>query len=749
VGLIAAAATAANRAGTLDDAAQAVVKAVCGSIGWPVGHLYAVRDGRLTSTAVWWVADPERYRVFRQVTQSGAPPVGVDPVGRAQAGGVPVWVVDVSEEQGFSRRDAATEAGLRAAVAVPVVSGRDVVAVLEFYSSIPADPDDGLLDTLAMVADQLARVFDRQRADTAADDALLMVESANDAFLRLDSDGVVAEWSSQAEAMFGWSRQEATGRRLSELVIPVRYRSAHERGLQRFLATGERSVSARRELSALHRSGTEFPVELTAWTTGPGPAGQAVSGFVRDITERKSFEGQLVRQALHDRLTGLPNRTLLRDRLELALARARRQKWMVALFVLDLDRFKIVNDSLGHHGGDRLLISVSERLSGAARPGDTVARMGGDEYAVLCEDVDGNDQAAGLANEILAAFASPFEAQGNEVALTTSVGVVLAHGNEDPDLLLRDADVAMYRAKQGGRSGYRMFDEAMRVEAAERLSLENDLRRALSEGQLRLVYQPIVRLDGEVIVGFEALVRWDHPVRGPLSPAEFIPPAEETGLIVPLGRCVLAEACEQAVKWQQLPGRREPLRMSVNVSGKQLQQPEWADDVAQVLTETGLKPGQLVLEITESVLMEDTDTIAARLEDLRRIGVRIAIDDFGTGYSSLAYLRRFPVDILKIDRSFIDGVAEGPQDSALARAVLKLATTLGLDAVAEGIATREQLTQLKRLRCPYGQGFWWAKPQTPDAATEMLSRPSLAHAPATRSAVDKPAVEKPAGRDSV
>ena len=723
--LVAVASLAANGAATVEEAAQPVVEAVCRSIGWPVGHLYLVRSGSLVASSVWCAADGDRYRVFRQVTQTTSPAFGEGLAGRALATGGPEWVDDVASDLGHPCHEAAAEAGLGAGLAVPVVSGHDVTAVLELYAPRPGPVEDSLVEALVMVCGQLARVVDRTRAEGVTEDVRLMIEAAHDAFVRLDGEGIVAEWSPRAEAMFGWSRSDAVGQRLSELIVPARYRAAHERGLQRFLAAG-RSVSARRELSAAHRSGTEFPVELTAWATGDGGR-RGVSGFVRDITERKSFEGQLARQALHDRLTGLPNRTLLRDRLELALARARRHGTVVALLLLDLDRFKVVNDSLGHHGGDQLLVSVAERLAAAVRPGDTVARMGGDEYAVLCEDVAGDD-AVVLARAILAAFHPTFDARGTEVALTPSIGVVVAETAQDPDLLLRDADVAMYRAKQSGGGVYRLFDEAMRVEAAERLSMENDLRSALSENQFQVLYQPIVRVDSEVIAGFEALVRWDHPVRGRLSPLEFIPRAEETGLIIPLGRYVLAQACEQAVTWGRDRGGREPLRMSVNVSGKQLQQPEWADDVAQVLADTGLGPGQLVLEITESMLMEDTETISSRLEDVRRLGVRIAIDDFGTGYSSLGYLRRLPVDILKVDKSFIDGVAEGPQDSALARAVLKLATTLGLDAVAEGVATHQQLVQLKRLHCPYGQGFWWAKPQTAEAATEMLGRPSLARA---------------------
>ena len=470
----------------------------------------------------------------------------------------------------------------------------------------------------------------------------------------------------------------------------------------------------------VHRSGTEFPIELTLWGSNDSHR-QVVDGFLRDVSERRKFEVQLARQALHDRLTALPNRVLMRDRLENALARTLRHRSTVALLVLDVDRFKVVNDSLGHEGGDRLLVQVAERLAKLLRPGDTLARMGGDEFAMLCEDVTGRDEASATAERVVAAMEAPFRVGTTDVAVTVSVGVAVATGAAIvADLLLRDADVAMYRAKQRGRGRFEVFDETMRSQAVDRLSVENDLRRAIRQGQLRLVYQPIVHLDTGQIAGFEALVRWQHPERGLLSPADFIPPAEETGLIVPLGQCVLGEACLQAAAWQRRRGPGEPLRMSVNVSAKELQHPGWAGEVASTLADTGLEPSYLVLELTESVLMEDAEATSARLEELRRLGVRIAIDDFGTGYSSLGYLRRLPVDVLKIDKSFIDGVALGPHESALARAVVKLARTLGLDAVAEGVSDRRQLAELRRLRCPYGQGYHFSRPQSVDVIEELL-----------------------------
>ncbi|MDQ3642075.1 MAG: EAL domain-containing protein, partial [Actinomycetota bacterium] len=621
-------------------------------------------------------------------------------------------------------------AGLCGAVAFPVRdqgdgNGGAVVAVVECFAERPDRPSSDVLAMAAAAVGQLGRIVDRARAAAASDEAVLMADVAHDAFIALDEQGRIVEWNPEAEAVFGWARAEAVGQPLVDVAVPARHRRIYEEHLAAVLGGDNTPLVPRRELVAIRRSGVEFPVQVTVWTNGNNGS-RRVCGFVRDLSERKRFEGQLASQALHDRLTGLPNRVLLRDRVEHALARAGRRGASVALLIADIDRFKLINESLGHDGGDRLLVAVGQRLTELLRPGDTVARMGGDEFALLCEDVGGYHEAVGIASRVVGAFEKPFEVQGADLSVTASVGVAVgALAGPAPELLLRDADVAMYRAKDGGRDRFEVFDETMLADATSRLSVENDLRRGIAQGQLRLYYQPIVHIDTGAIAGFEALVRWQHPERGLLPPVEFITSAEETGLIVPLGRYVLEEACREAATWADMQVGGERLRVSVNVSAKQLAQPGWSDEVAQVLAESGLAPRQLVLEITESVLMDDTDTTAVRLEELRRLGVRIAIDDFGTGYSSLGYLRRLPVDILKIDKSFIDGVAEGPHESALARAVVKLASTLRLEAVAEGISTRKQLLQLRRLRCPYGQGYYFSRPQPPAAIPGLLQLGAL------------------------
>jgi diguanylate cyclase (GGDEF)-like protein/PAS domain S-box-containing protein len=711
------AADAAGGATSLEVSATAVMCEVCAVTGWPVGRLLTVIEGRVGGTDAWHMEDPARFASLVDLSRRG----GARLAEGAAILGEPVWTDDLAEAGAMSAE--AARCGLRAAAAVPVRDDAGVVAVVEFFAERAERPAAGVLAMAATAVGQLGRVIDRARAVAAEGEAVFLTEVAHDAYIVVDAPGRVTEWNPEAEALFGWLRAEALGRPLSELVVPPRHRELYEQHLAALARGEDRALGLlqpRRELVALNRSGAELPVQVTVWSSG-SESSRRVCAFVRDLSERKRFEGQLASQALHDRLTGLPNRVLLRDRVEHALARAGRRGASVALLIADIDRFKVFNESLGHDGGDRLLVAVAERLTELLRPGDTVARMGGDEFALLCEDIAGYHEAAGIASRVVGAFEKPFHVQGNDLSLTASVGVAVgALAGPAPELLLRDADVAMYRAKDGGRDRYEVFDETMLADATERLSVENDLRRGIAQGQLRLYYQPIVHLDTGAIAGFEALVRWQHPVRGLLPPLEFIPTAEQTGLIVPLGRYVLAEACRQAATWAGMHSSGEQLRISVNVSAKQLVQPGWSDEVAQVLAESGLAPRQLVLEITESVLMDDADATAVRLEELRRLGVRIAIDDFGTGYSSLGYLRRLPVDILKIDKSFIDGVAEGPHESALARAVVKLASTLRLEAVAEGINSRKQLLQLRRLRCPYGQGFYFSRPEPPEAIPDLL-----------------------------
>jgi diguanylate cyclase (GGDEF)-like protein len=425
-----------------------------------------------------------------------------------------------------------------------------------------------------------------------------------------------------------------------------------------------------------------------------------------------------MRQAFNDSLTGLANRTLFLDRLENSLARAERRDADVTVLFIDLDRFKPVNDSLGHAAGDKLLIAVAERIQRCLRRAETAARLGGDEFAVLLEDTRDASEAARVADRIIDSLRAPFAIQDTELFISASVGI--ATGRDDPEDLLRNADVAMYRAKNRGKGRYEVFEPGMHVEAVERLELEADLQRAIERDELVLHYQPIVSLQSSEIIGVEALVRWLHPKRGLLPPGAFIPLAEETGLILPLGRWVLGEATRQVAAWQQEDPRPQPLKVSVNLSGWQLTQPSLIDEVNEALAASGLPPSALVLELTETILMTDTEASIEKLHSLKRLGVELAIDDFGTGYSSLRYLQRFPIDILKIAKPFVDGLASDTGDSMLARVIVDLSRNLGLETIAEGIEEQEQLTSLRALGSTMGQGYHFARPLEPRAMEELL-----------------------------
>jgi diguanylate cyclase (GGDEF)-like protein len=424
-------------------------------------------------------------------------------------------------------------------------------------------------------------------------------------------------------------------------------------------------------------------------------------------------------------LTGLPNRTLFLDRLELALARSRRSHHRVAVLFCDIDHFKVVNDSLGHGAGDRLLVALAERLRDALRPGDTVGRFGGDEFVILCDDLATDHDAVVIAERVHAEVHEPLTIEATEVFAAVSIGIAFSQPGTEPETMIRDADAAMYLAKERGRARYEIYDERMRATLVERLDIETALRRALIRHELRVVYQPTIDLSQGNIVGVEALLRWEHPERGLLVPSEFIDVAEETGLIVPIGKWVVEQACRQAQRWQAARRDGEQLLVSVNLSSRQLESSSLIDDVATVLEQTGVLPNLLGLEITESVVMRDPEASSTALQGLKDLGVRLAVDDFGTGYSSLAYLRRFPVDLLKVDRAFVDGLGPNPEDAedrAIVAAVVSLAHTLGLQAIAEGVETPGQLAELRALGCDMAQGFLISKPITAPALDDLLAR---------------------------
>lgn len=425
--------------------------------------------------------------------------------------------------------------------------------------------------------------------------------------------------------------------------------------------------------------------------------------------------------AFHDALTGLPNRPLLIDHLRLAIEHAKlHHDHLFAVLFIDLDRFKNINDSLGHNTGDQLLVAVAGRIGEGMRPTDTIARLGGDEFAILLDGLEDATIATAVATRIQGELLQPFSLDGHEVYISASIGIRLStDGSQDPEKMLRDADTAMYRAKDNGKARHELFDSTMHTRAVAVLKLENDLRRAIEREEFCVHYQPIISLETEALVGFEALARWNHPERGLVPPDEFIPLAEETGLITEIGAWVLREACLQLHQWEQIPGR-DSLTMSVNLSGKELTQTDLIQQIKNTLEQTGLNPARLRLEITESVVMENAELATNTLVQLRKLGVNLSIDDFGTGYSSLSYLHRFPVNTLKIDRSFIGRMAKGDENSEIVRTICTLANNLGMEVVAEGIETREQLALLRKLKCEYGQGYLFSRPVDAERATALV-----------------------------
>lgn len=461
----------------------------------------------------------------------------------------------------------------------------------------------------------------------------------------------------------------------------------------------------------------------SAWIEFKGQETSAVL-VIHDVTERKQAEEQLLYNAFHDSLTGLPNRALFMERLGYVVESGKRHKdQLFAVLFIDLDRFKIINDSLGHTFGDQLLIGIASRLKACLRPTDMMARLGGDEFTILLEDIKDISDAVHIADRIQAQLTRHFDLGGQEVFTTASIGIALSARNYDqPEALLRDADIAMYRAKALGKARFEVFNLDMHTRAVAMLQLETDLRLAIERREFQVYYQPIVSLKTGTITGFEALVRWQHPERGLIVPAEFIPLAEENGLIVPLGYWVLRQACHQIKLWQTQYPCSPPLTVSVNISGKQFSEPDLIQQFSQILQDTKLNPQSLRLEITESVLIENTESVVSTLLQLKAMNIQLYMDDFGTGYSSLSYLHRFPIDTLKIDRSFISTMDVDSKNSKIVQTIIMLAHNLGMDVIAEGIETEDQQAKLKNLGCEYGQGYFFSKPLAAVAAEVLIAK---------------------------
>jgi diguanylate cyclase (GGDEF)-like protein/PAS domain S-box-containing protein len=616
----------------------------------------------------------------------------------------------------------------------PLVVDGAVVATIGVDSPEPLAPEvtsslETLRDHLALAL-EATRLADELRDRVGERRLAALTEHSADVITVLGRDATIGYQTASVLGVLGYRPGELAGQNLVDVV--------HAEDVPKLLAVlaqaRERGgASEPAEWRTRHRDGSWRQTENVANDLRGNPLVGAMVVATRDVTERKLLEQELSHQALHDGLTQLANRSLFRDRAEHALARTAESHGSHAVLFLDVDDFKNVNDTLGHLAGDELLVEIAGRLRTCCRRSDTVSRLGGDEFAVLLEDIDDPAEAIHTAERIANALGRPFTLAGRETFVSVSIGIAVRSGEEeDVGEILRNADIAMYMAKERGKGRHAVFDASMHAEVLRRLELEADLRRAIEHEELFLEYQPIVALADDRIIGVEALVRWRHPSRGVLAPLEFIGAAERTGTIVPLGRWVLREACLEARTWQDAAAGGSPLTMNVNVSARQLQDPGFVDDVRAALSDAGLPPASLTLEITETAVMNEGDVMVQRLGELSALGIRLAVDDFGTGYSSLSYLRRFPVHVLKIAKPFVDDMASDPDVMALAKGIVELGRTLRLQVIAEGVETPDQVERLRSIHCDMGQGFSFARPMDRSALGRLLAEQASRSSPAAR-----------------
>ncbi|MEO5902335.1 MAG: EAL domain-containing protein [Ilumatobacteraceae bacterium] len=638
---------------------------------------------------------------------------------------VSAWPVPATDRGGDAGFGVSEQTSARVFITLLPLLVPGGIGVWEFASGRHSNPVPLFGATIALVALAFIRsarlVIARNRQEQALERSTrfyaALAENSSDAVIVVDATGLILNDAPNLLSILGRTDAATIGMDAFGLLRPFDRESARV-VFDRWWSTN--GVVDDGEVRATAASGAQrwFGVRAANMADDPDVGGMVIN--LRDITDRKLAEDELSHNAFHDSLTGLANRALFHDRLEHALQRTARVGSGVAVVYLDLDGFKAINDGSGHEAGDRVLREVATRLAGAVRTADTVARLGGDEFAILLEESSrAIDEAQAVADRILQSLTTPFAVDLQQVALSASIGIAIGDGASTASSMLRDADIAMYRAKTTGRDKWEIYEPAMGDAARDLLELDNDLRRALDDHQLRVVYQPVIDLVSDGVTGFEALCRWDHPTRGLIQPKDFIPIAEANGTIIAIGEWVLDQACDTAARWHQLYPATE-LTMSVNLSARQIATPSIIDHVVNALSRSGLPATSLILEITESVLVEDAPTAIVRLRELRALHVRLAIDDFGTGYSSLSYLRQFPIDILKIDKSFTDTITDRDHFPAIVLGLLELAKILQIKTVAEGIEHGVQRDSLRDHRCDFGQGYLFDKPLDINQADEFL-----------------------------
>lgn len=740
------------------------LRKICEMAGWNFGEAWIPdSEGNVLKCSPAWYCTDSRLKPFRKFSESFEFSIGVGLPGRVWASKQIEWDKDVSakSEATYLRAPMAKEVGLKTGLGIPLIANTDVLAVLVFYMFESHEEDEQVVELISALT-KLGSVIQRKRAEEALQKALdvleirvaqrtaelskanaelqteiaerkqaqealkcreqefkALVENAPDIISRFNAQLRYVYVNPAIEKLANLSATAFIGKTNDELNLPKDLCRIWEKKLQEVF---QNKLENEFEFSFSTRNGIKHYYTRLVPEMANDSSVESVLSIVRDITALKQAEAQLIHDAFHDGLTGLPNRALFMERLERALVRTKRHTdYKFAVLFLDLDRFKVVNDSLGHAIGDLLLVSLAQRLQACLRSGDTVARLGGDEFTILLDDIQDATEVTDIAERLYKELTSSFNLNGYEVFTSASIGIAIGTSSYNrPEELLRDADIAMYRAKELGRARYEIFDSMMYAAAMNILQLETNLRRAIERREFEIHYQPIVSLLTNKIVGFEALVRWQQPQHGLISPVQFISLAEETGLIVPIGYWVLREACCQLRAWQMQFSTHQ-LTISVNLSSKQFLQPDLIEQIAQILQETELGANSLKLEITESVLMENTQSATAMLLQLRDMNIGIHIDDFGTGYSSLSYLNRFPTSALKIDRSFVSQMGIERENWEIVKAIVTLADSLHIDVIAEGVETSSQLAQLKELNCQYAQGYFFSPPLDNEATSALIA----------------------------
>jgi diguanylate cyclase (GGDEF)-like protein/PAS domain S-box-containing protein len=712
-----------GEADTVSNALKSVMRVVCETLGWECGRYFRKDEaaGLFRFAESWYVPSPVLDSfVTYSAQRTFAPGVGI--VGKAGAG-EPQWVADITKDARVVNQMMANEHNMRGAFMFPVMWGGTSIGVLSFTSSEIREPDQRLLQAVRIIGAQIGQFLQRKKAEEVTRESeerfRSLTQLSTDMYWEQDEQFRFTAMSGTGSARVNLKTFPAIGKKRWE----QHYVNMTADQWAEHIALLEAHKEFRdMELCRLDESGKKIWISISGEPVfDPAGAFKGYRGVGKDITERKLDEEHIHYLANHDSLTSLPNRGMFGDVLRLAIQNGRRYNRGFAVLFIDLDRFKNINDTLGHDAGDKLLQEMSKRLTQTMRESDVVARLGGDEFVVLVQEVSEAKQVSPVARKVLSALVHPMTIQGQECRVTASIGICMFPSEAQDELaLMKNADIAMYRAKEDGKNNYKFYSEEMNVHSFERLALETSLRRGLERSEFLLHYQAKLDLNTDRITGVEALVRWQHPEMGIVPPAQFIPLAEETGLIVPIGKWVLHTACAQNVAWQKqgLP----PIHMAVNLSARQFADDDLVEDVAYALKATGLQPELLELELTESMVIQNTERAGRVLNEIKKMGVRLAIDDFGVGYSSLTHLKRFPIDTLKVDRSFIRDLPSDSEDKAITEAIIAMGKSLNLTVVAEGVETQEQQSFLQEHACDEMQGFFFSKPIAGDAFAELLRK---------------------------